>query len=187
MKLIVGLGNPGHEYEKTRHNVGFQVIEKLARRWGVDLSKKKFESLVGESQVGSEKVLVALPQTYMNLSGRSVAPLLGYFKLPLTDLAVVHDEMDLPLGRLKVVRQGQPAGNRGVASIQEHLGSQDFCRFRIGIGKPEKRDHTVEYVLSAFDPSEEKILEPVLKKVEEGLEIWVEKGIEAAIQFCHKP
>jgi len=187
MKLIVGLGNPGKEYERTRHNVGFQVVEELVKRFKVDLSKKKFESLLGEGRFGDEKIFFALPQTYMNLSGRSVAAIMDFFKIPPADLAVVHDELDLPLGRLKVIRKGRPAGNRGVQSIQEHLATDEFCRFRIGVGKPEVKDLTVDFVLSSFNSEEKKILAPVLQRAEEGLEIWAKEGIDKAIEFCHKP
>ena len=186
MRLIVGLGNPGKEYERTRHNVGFQVVEDLARHLKVELSKKKFESRVGEGRLGEEKIFFALPQTYMNLSGRAVAAMVDFFKIAPEELAVVHDELDLPLGRLKVIRKGGPAGNRGVLSIQEHLATQEFCRFRIGVGKPEVKDKTADFVLSGFDGEEKKILSPVLKKAQEGLEIWVKDGIDKAIEFCHK-
>jgi len=187
MKLIVGLGNPGKEYEKTRHNVGFWVIESLAREWGTDLLKKKFEGRYGETELGGEKVYLLLPQTFMNLSGKAVSAFLGFFKMNSSDLAVVHDELDLSLGRLKVIREGGPAGHRGVASIQEMLGTQKFCRFRIGIGRPQESDQTVDFVLNPFSKSEKEILQPVLEKTANGLEVWVKNGVDAAIQFCHKP
>jgi PTH1 family peptidyl-tRNA hydrolase len=187
MKLIVGLGNPGKEYEKTRHNVGFWAVEELARIWGVDLSKKKFEAFYGEAKVAGEKVLLVLPQTYMNLSGKSVAAFLGFFKVEASDLAVVHDELDLPFGRLKVIREGRPAGHRGVASIQELLGTHSFCRFRIGIGRPPQKEGTVDFVLNSFSKEEKAQLKPIIKKTVEGLEMWTENGVDAAIQFCHQP
>ncbi|MBL7684439.1 MAG: aminoacyl-tRNA hydrolase, partial [Deltaproteobacteria bacterium] len=147
MYLIVGLGNPGPEYSKTRHNVGFWVIEALAERWKIDLSKKKFKSHYGEGFFQNEKVILSLPQTFMNLSGESVAAMTDFYKIPLDQLIVIHDEMDLEIGRLKVVREGGPAGHRGVASIQQLLATQSFCRFRIGIGKPSHKTKTNGFVL----------------------------------------
>ena len=185
MKLIVGLGNPGKEYEKTRHNVGFQAIQLLAKKWGVVLLKEKFEAKIVETEFEKQKVLLALPQTYMNLSGQSVSSLLNYFKILSIDLAVVHDELDLPIGKLKVIREGGAAGNRGVLSIQDSLNTKEFCRFRIGIGKPKTSAETVDFVLRPFIPEEKKEIDSVLKKVQEGLEIWIEDGVEAAIQYCH--
>jgi PTH1 family peptidyl-tRNA hydrolase len=187
MKLIVGLGNPGKEYENTRHNVGFWVVQDLAKKYHCSLSsKKKFEALMGETEIEGEKVFMALPQTYMNLSGRSVCALMNYFKLSSSDLVVVHDELDLPVGKIKVVRQAGAAGHRGVDSIQECLGSKTFCRFRIGIGRPEQKQETVDFVLDSFGFEEKKQLDPILKKAREGLEIWVGQDVEAAIQFCHR-
>lgn len=185
MKLIVGLGNPGKEYDQTRHNAGFQVIDLLAQKWGVALSKKKFDSKIVETEFKNEKVLLALPQTYMNLSGQSVSSLLKYFKISLADLVVVHDELDLPVGKLKVIREGGAAGNRGVLSIQDALNTKEFCRFRIGIGKPSNPQQTADFVLSSFHPDEKEKIESVLKKAQEGLEIWIEDGVEAAIQYCN--
>ncbi len=186
MKLIVGLGNPGKEYEKTRHNVGFEVVEELARQWGISLAKKKFETIFGEARVREERVLLALPQTYMNLSGQAVSALVGFFKVDLTDCVVIHDDLDLPVGRIKVVRGGGPAGHRGVASIQELLGTENFCRFRIGVGKPAQKEEVVDFVLKPFLKEEKKPLQEAVEKAKEGLEIWIEKGVEAAIAFCHK-
>lgn len=186
MKLIVGLGNPGKEYEETRHNVGFQAVHLLARKWGIALSKKKFDAKIAEIEFKNQKVILALPQTYMNLSGRSVSSLLNYFKISPIDLTVVHDELDLPVGKMKVVREGGSAGNRGVLSIQDSLNTKEFCRFRIGIGKPKTSVETIDFVLNPFNREEEKEINLVLKKVQEGLEIWIVDGVEAAIHYCHK-
>ncbi len=185
MKLIVGLGNPGKEYEQTRHNVGFQLIHSLAEKWRVRFSKKKFEAEIAEADFEGEKILLALPQTYMNLSGRSVSSLISFFKIDLADLAVVHDELDLPVGKIKVVKEGGAAGNRGVLSIQEHLNTKSFCRFRIGIGKPADKSQTADFVLKKFNPDEKEELSFVLEKVKEGLEIWIRRGVDPAIQYCH--
>lgn len=186
MKLIVGLGNPGSEYADTRHNVGFWVVELLAEKWKVSLSKKKFQSHWGEAQREGEKILLAMPQTYMNLSGKAVAALLGFYKIEPSDLAVIHDDLDLPVGKLKVVREAGPAGNRGVMSIQQELGTKAFCRFRIGVGRPTHKTQTVDFVLGAFSKEEREKLDPILEKTIEGLAIWVKEGVEAAIRHCHR-
>jgi len=187
MKVVVGLGNPGLQYDRTRHNVGFTTVMALAQRWGGSFSKRKFEALLSEVVVGQEKVILVLPQTYMNLSGQSVAPLLHFFQLPLESLVVVHDELDLPLGRLKVVRQGRSAGQRGVQSIQDHLQSQNLYRFRLGIGRPTVPQAVSDFVLERFKPQELVLVESMIEKAQLGLEIFVKEGIEAAIQFCHQP
>lgn len=185
MKLIVGLGNPGKEYEGTRHNVGFEVLEAYAAQHRVDLTKSKFEALYGEFEKSGEKVLLILPQTYMNLSGRSVQKFLQFYKLSPQDLMVIHDELDLPLGNMKVVRKAGAAGNRGVISIQECLGTQDFARFRIGIGKPLRPEQTADFVLKKFQKAERESLLPILDKSIKGLDLWLEKGIEPCMAFCH--
>ncbi len=187
MKLIVGLGNPGAEYAHTRHNVGFWVVESLARKWSGGGFKKKFDSLLCEGKIGDEPVLFCLPQTYMNLSGRAVSSVMRYWKISLSDLAVIHDELDLPVGNLKVLREGRPAGHRGVASLQQELASQSFCRFRVGIHSAERKGETADFVLGEFSKEEKAQLLPVLQRTEEGLETWIQQGVEAAIRFCHQP
>ena len=186
MKLIVGLGNPGARYHKTRHNIGFEVVERFAKKHSVALDKKKFDAFLGEGTLKGERVLFCLPQTYMNLSGTSVVPLLKFYKISLSDLVVIHDELDFPLGKVKVVRQAGPAGHRGVKSIQDLLASQSFCRFRLGIQQENRVQPVVDFVLNPFAPEEQKTLEAVLEKTVTGLDIWIDQGVEAAIQFCHQ-
>ncbi len=186
MKLIVGLGNPGKEYAQTRHNVGFWVLEDLAKEHGACGYKKKFESLLGEIEIANEEVMLCFPQTYMNLSGNAVASIISYFKIPPNDICVVHDELDLPLGKIKVVREGGAAGHRGVASIQKGIGTKTFCRFRLGIGKPASPKQTADFVLSTFSLEEKILLSPMLEKAREGLEVWLKQGVEAAIEYCHQ-
>lgn len=185
MKLIVGLGNPGKEYEGTRHNVGFEVLDAYAAENKVDLSRSKFEALYGEFEKEGEKILLILPQTYMNLSGRSVGKFLQFYKLSPQDLLVIHDELDLPLGSMKVVRKAGAAGNRGVISIQESLATQEFARFRIGIGKPERSEQTADYVLKKFQKAERELLQAIVDKSIKGLDLWLRKGIEPCMAFCH--
>ncbi len=185
MKMIVGLGNPGKEYEFTRHNVGFELVQAYADQSSAVLSKSKFEALYGEAEKGDEKVFFVLPQTYMNLSGRSVLGFLQFFKLSPSDLIVIHDELDLPVGKMKLVRKGGAAGHRGVLSIQESLGTQEFPRLRMGIGRPPENEQVADFVLKRFQKLERQVLDPLLDKAIKGLDLWVEKGIEAALAFCH--
>ncbi len=186
MKLIVGLGNPGTEYQGTRHNIGFEVLEAYAQTKKIDLSKTKFEAFFGEGEIKGEKVILALPQTYMNLSGRSVLSFLNFFKMAPEDLLVLHDELDLALGKMKFVRGGGAAGHRGVLSIQEMLGTKEFSRIRMGIGRPLNSEQVVDFVLKKFQKAERELLEPLILKSVKGLDLWLEKGVEAAIQFCHQ-
>lgn len=185
MKLIVGLGNPGQQYDQTRHNIGFDALRLFAQENKIDFAKKKFESLLAEGQIGDRRVLLALPQTYMNLSGRAVASLLNYFKIPPSELVVLQDEMDLPLGTLRVVRGGGAAGHRGILSIQECLGTKEFCRFRIGIGKPALKQQTSDFVLAKFSSDEKKQVEAILEKVVRGLALLIHEGLESTIPFCN--
>ena len=152
-KLIVGLGNIGKEYEKTRHNVGFFIVDRLAEAWGVGFTKKKFQGSYTEAFFEGEKVFLLKPQTFMNLSGRSVGPWLDFLKLEGRDCLVIHDDLDLSLGRLRGQWAGGSGGNKGIASILEVLGHPDFCRLRVGIGRPPGRMDPAAYVLSANSSS----------------------------------
>ena len=135
MKLVVGLGNPGAEYRDTRHNVGFQVIDALARRWGIDQWRESFESLTAKTTRGGEPVLLAKPLTFMNLSGRAVSGLAGFYKVSPDDLLVITDDVALPLGRLRARRGGSDGGHNGLKSITQSLGTQAFARVRVGVGR----------------------------------------------------
>lgn len=185
MKLIVGLGNPGKEYEGTRHNIGFEILKTYASIHKVDFGKSKFEALYAEREHKGEKILLILPQTYMNLSGRSVLGFVQFYKTDISDILIIHDELDLPLGSIKVVRKGGAAGHRGVGSIQELLASQDISRFRLGIGRPSGQGPVADFVLKRFQKAENELLEPLFEKSIKGLDLWIEKGVEAAITFCH--
>lgn len=157
MKLIVGLGNPGTKYEKTRHNVGFRVLDALAASLGFQFeSKKKFLSEIAKNS----EIILAKPQTFMNDSGQTVQKLLAIYKLQLTDLLVIHDEVDLPLGTIRLSRDASSAGHKGVASVIDVLGTKNFARLRIGVESRSSQDipPTDDYVLQNFPPDEEKIL-----------------------------
>lgn len=178
---IVGLGNPGGRYRPTRHNVGFRTVEHLARRSGIALSTRRFRALVGRGLVAERQAMLALPQTFMNLSGEAVAPLLGYFRIEPADLIVVHDDVDLDFGRLKVKRGGGAGGHRGLLSLVEHLGSNEFCRVRIGIGRPETDQDVRDWVLSPFGPDQEQAVGGVLDRATEAVELILREGIACAM------
>ena len=170
MYVIVGLGNPGKQYENTRHNVGFNVIDILAKEYDISVTKIKHKALIGEGRVGSEKVLLVKPQTYMNLSGNSIVQVVKFYKIdPATDLIVVYDDMDLPLGKLRVKVNGSAGGHNGIKSIISHLG-QDFIRVKCGIGKAKSKDENINFVLGRFTKEESEIVDPMFSTVNSLLE-----------------
>lgn len=177
--LVVGLGNPGAEYAHTRHNVGFDVIDCLAERHAGRLRKGKEKALVDEVRIGHHRVALAEPQTFMNLSGESVAPLVRRFGIEdLARLVVVQDELDLPLGRLKVKLGGGLAGHNGLRSIKAHLHSAEFFRVRIGVGKPPTKDHGVDHVLKKVAKSERKVLDEVVAIAADAVEYLLDHDVE---------
>lgn len=164
MKLIVGLGNPGKEYEKTRHNAGFLAIDKLCKRLNVELDKSKCKAIYGIYRYKSEKIIIALPQTFMNLSGESVKSLMKFYDISVEDLIVVHDDLDLPLGKIRLRYQGSAGGQKGMANIINLLGTNSINRIRIGISHNRQMD-TVDYVLSKFNKEDKDILNKTLDRV----------------------
>jgi PTH1 family peptidyl-tRNA hydrolase len=180
MKIIVGLGNPGKEYKNTRHNVGYMVLEELAARYPVEKQETKFDAIIGHIRVKGEKVLLVKPLTYMNLSGRSVQPLVHWHKLELVDLMVVYDDMDLPLGALRIRAAGGSGGHNGIKSIIERLATADFARTRIGIGRPDDRE-AVEWVLGRFAGGEKEQAEQIIKHAADALEKWITTDIVEAM------
>ena len=168
MKLIAGLGNPGIEYEKTRHNAGFLLIDRLCDKLGVRLDKNKCKAQYGIYRHNGEKIIIAKPQTYMNLSGQAVSSLMRFYDVDVKDLIVVHDDLDLPVGKLRLRRQGSSGGQKGMGSIIEQLGTSQIDRVRIGISN-DKRIDTKDYVLGRFSKEDEKILDEVLDKGAEAL------------------
>ncbi len=151
MKIIVGLGNPGRMYAKTRHNAGFLALDRLADELGIDVSVKKFKALIGEGFYQGEKVILVKPQTFMNLSGEAVGALMSYYKCDLDDMLVISDDLDLPLGSVRIKAKGSSGGQRGIESIIQHLKSSNFHRLRIGIGKSDVIP-VVDYVLGKIEP-----------------------------------
>lgn len=185
MKLIVGLGNPGPEYAWTRHNLGYMVVAALAEDWGISLKNHKMEALWGQGRVNGEPVVLAQPTTFMNLSGRAVARLLNYWKLLPAHLIVIHDDLDLPFGRLKLVWGGGAGGHRGVLSIMNALDTAEFYRVKLGIGRPPPGISPEEYVLQPFSQED---LEGAVALVEKGaraVQVLVTEGLAAAQNRFH--
>jgi PTH1 family peptidyl-tRNA hydrolase len=179
-RLLVGLGNPGPEYARNRHNVGFMCLDRLAERHGISRWHRKHHALVAEGLVAGHPVVLAKPQTFMNLSGQAGRPLVRHYGVPLADLLVVHDDLDLELGVLRLRRQGSSAGHKGVQHIIDTLGSREFPRLRIGIGRPVRGD-PVDYVLSDFTLDESIVMDRALDRAVEAIVAWLELGIEAAM------
>lgn len=161
MKLIIGLGNPGREYEHTRHNCGFMVIDKLADDLGVSINQAKFKGLYVKTKVNGEDVILLKPQTFMNLSGESVGELMRYFKIDKQDILVIYDDLDLPVGKIRLRQSGSAGGHNGIKSIIEHIGGQDFKRIRVGIDR-HPYIPVVDYVLGKFTSEQEAQLQPAM-------------------------
>ena len=185
--LIVGLGNPESEYADTRHNLGFACVHELGRRLGVRVDRKRWQSLVGHSD--EHGIWLLLPQTYMNLSGQAVAKALRDLSLAPDRLWVVHDELDLPLCRMRIRRGGSGAGHNGVLSLISSLGTPDFVRFRLGIGKPARKGSTSgrHYVLGRFTKAEAARLPNIVDGVASALELALEAGVERAMERFNRP
>ncbi len=186
MKLIIGLGNPGSEYAENRHNIGFMCLSYLAKQHGIRFDKKQGKARTGAGVIAGQDVLLARPQTYMNRSGESVALLMQKFKVAPEDLLVIYDDLDLPLGKIRIRRSGSSGGHNGIKSIMAELGSEDFSRIRIGIGRPEPEPDAAEdivrnHVLSDFTPEEEKVVSGIIPLVSEVIVHVLEEGIDAAM------
>ena len=186
--LIVGLGNPGTEYEKTRHNCGFRAVDRLAQKLDCRMDRAKFQGLYGQTQYGGRKLFLLKPQTFMNLSGRSVLPLSAYFQIPPQRIIVLFDDISLEPGRLRVRKDGSAGGHNGIKSIIAELGSEAFPRVKIGVGaKPHPDYDLAAWVLSTFSASEEKALDPALDRAGEAALCIIDHGVpEAANRFNGK-
>ncbi|MFZ7104732.1 MAG: aminoacyl-tRNA hydrolase [Peptococcaceae bacterium] len=183
--MIVGLGNPGRKYAKTRHNVGFEVIDKIAGQLNIKVDKKQGQSLVQTGFWEGKKILLVKPQTYMNLSGQAVYELINFYQDQIKDFIIIHDDLDLPVGRLRFKTDGGSGGHNGIKSIVQHLHSQEFDRLKLGIGRAQFQD-VKDYVLTAFSKDEEKdIMEGVAASVE-GIETWLTEGMEKAMNIFNQ-
>ncbi len=179
--LIVGLGNPGPRYHNNRHNVGFMVVNALADTANIPIRRVEFHALVGKGDFADARLILAKPQTYMNNSGQAVATLVHFYKIPIERLLVVHDDLDLPFGTLRLRPQGSAGGQRGMGSIIAKLNTQEFARLRVGIGRPPGRMDPSDYVLHDFDPPEEEMLPEVLERAVKAIRMFIEEDINLAM------
>ena len=179
MKAVVGLGNPGSRYHGTRHNVGYAVIDSLAAGPGAGRFQGKFQAQTAELIEGTHKVLLVKPETYMNLSGQCVRQLVDFYQVPLEDLLIVCDDFNLPLGKLRVRARGTHGGHNGLRDIQNHLGTTEYARLRIGVGAP--REEAIDHVLSRFAASERPIIEDAIAMAAQAVMVWVHQGIDVCM------
>jgi peptidyl-tRNA hydrolase, PTH1 family len=179
--LIVGLGNPGKEYVATRHNVGFRVADELARRYGLAFGKKERKAVAATGVIYDKKVILAKPQTYMNLSGEAVRSLVDFYKVDLPRILVVCDDLDIPLGTVRLRKSGSAGGQNGIKSVIQHLGTQEFSRLRFGIGRPPGKMQAKDYVLSGFLGDEAILAGQVVDRAADAVETWLKEGIEIAM------
>lgn len=175
MKMIVGLGNPGKDYEKTRHNVGFMAVDRLANLYGIAVTKKECRALTGKGIIAGQQVLLVKPQTYMNESGAAVGQLIHYYDT-IDDFIIIHDDMDLPLGKIRFKQKGSAGGHNGLKSIIAHLNSQTFDRLKIGIGHDDF-NNVIKHVLSGFYKDELPIIDDTLSHIDEWCSCWLKEGI----------
>jgi len=186
MKLVVGLGNPGSKYENTRHNVGFRVVDELARRWGYGKARRQFGGLLADGFIRDQRVRLLEPMTYMNLSGRCVREAVSFLKVDPVDLLVVLDDMALPLGKLRLRPGGSAGGHNGLTSIIQQLGTEEFCRLRIGIGQVAG-ERMVGHVLGAFSSEEQPAIAQAIPLAADAVECWLALGIDAAMTRFNRP
>jgi len=181
MYLIVGLGNPGKEYEMTRHNIGFLVIDRLAKDFGIEVAKSHCQATIGQASIGSTKVLLAKPQTFMNLSGNSVNELLKWHKILPDNLIVIHDDLDIDIGKLKIKQKGNSAGHKGIESIISMIGTAEFIRVRIGIGREGVGGDNSGYVLSKIPANEIDAIDQAVVDAADAIMTIVKTGIRSAM------
>lgn len=181
MYIIVGLGNPTSRYAGTRHNVGFEVIDRLAKKYGIDVNTKKHKAMIGKGVIGTQKVLLVKPQTFMNLSGESVREIIDYYKAKESDLIIIYDDISLAVGQLRIRAKGSAGGHNGIKSIIQHTGTQEFWRIKVGVGeKPAHRD-LADYVLGRFQGEEKEIMEEAFLDAADAAVVMIQDGIEAAM------
>jgi peptidyl-tRNA hydrolase, PTH1 family len=185
-KLVVGLGNPGSKYDGTRHNIGFEVIDRLAEGGSGASFSRKFDGLLAETEIDFRRVLLLKPQTFMNLSGRAVAAALRFYKLELTDLLVVCDDLSLPLGKLRIRGGGSDGGQKGLRDITAQLGSETYTRLRVGIGERGPVD-AADFVLSRFRSAERPIIDDALILAAQAIAVWTAQGVAAAMNRFNGP
>lgn len=182
LRLIVGLGNPGAEYASTRHNAGFMLVDLLAKRWQTDWSlEKKFQARIAKSDRDGQRRILCQPQTFMNASGETVGAMVRFYQLPLTGLMVVTDDADLPLGQIRLRPGGSSGGHHGLESVEQHLGSREYPRLRIGIGRQDGRREITGHVLGRLSAAEKMVMEKVLVRAADQVECWLAHGLQKAM------
>jgi peptidyl-tRNA hydrolase, PTH1 family len=186
MKLVVGLGNPGSKYQGTRHNIGFELVDRLARGGRGAAFSRRFDGLLADTEIDFRRVLLLKPETFMNLSGRSVSQAVRFYKLPLSDILVVCDDLSLPLGKLRIRTAGSDGGQKGLRDVAAALGTDQFPRLRIGIGDQDDSD-AVNFVLTRFRSAERPIIDDALILASQAVAVWVTQGIEAAMNRFNGP
>lgn len=187
MKIIAGLGNPGKRYDNTRHNIGFAILDYLAFHLGIRIEERKHRALLGKGILEGEKIILLKPQTYMNLSGESIRAALDYYKLKISDLIIIFDDISLEPGDIRIRSKGSAGGHNGVKSIISHLSSQDFARIKVGVGEKPKNYDLTDYVLGHFSAGEQKLLEQATLDSIEALKLMIKGDIEQAMnQFNRK-
>jgi len=179
--LIVGLGNPGREYRGNRHNVGFMAIDRLCEVFDIKIGKVQMKALIGNGLWEDRKIIVAKPQTYMNLSGNAINSLLRFYKVPVSQMIVAHDDLDLPVGTLRLRPGGGSAGQKGIASTIDQVGTKNFPRLRIGIGRPPGQMDAASYVLQDFPKADQEILQATLDRAVDALKVFILDGLDAAM------
>ena len=184
MKVVVGLGNPGGKYRETRHNVGFMVVDELARRWNADRPKERFRAQLFDVTISGQRTLLVKPQTYMNLSGVAVRQVVSWYRPDLADLLIVTDDVDLPFGTLRMRERGSPGGHNGLKSIVAELGTQDVPRLRIGIGRSDRA--MTAHVLSRFSEAEAQELGEIIDRAADGVELWLAEGAVTAMNVVNQ-
>ena len=187
MYLIVGLGNPTREYERTRHNVGFDTIDVLADKINTDVSEKKFKGLYGKGMLGGERVILLKPQTFMNLSGESVRAAADFYKIPPDHILVIYDDISLDVGHLRIRTKGSAAGHNGIKNIIAHLRTQEFPRIKIGVGAKPPRMDLADYVLSRFSAEDRRVMETAFKDAAQAAQVLIEEGPDAAMNAFNGP
>lgn len=186
MYLIVGLGNPEPEYSKTRHNMGFDVINKLAKKYEIEITKSKYNALYGSGIIENEKVILVKPQTYMNLSGEAVKKYVDFYKIPLKNLMVIYDDMDTAISKIRVRAGGGPGSHNGMKSMTGELASDTFPRIRVGIGRPENEFDRIDYVIGNIPEDEYEKLQEAQNKAVEAIICYIKNGIDSAMNIFNK-
>lgn len=181
MYIIAGLGNPGSKYENTRHNMGFKAIDAMASEFGIDVNRAKFKGLIGEGRIGTEKVILLKPQTYMNLSGQSVREIMNFYKIPEENLIVIYDDFDLPIGSIRVRKSGGPGTHNGMKSVVQELGSRKFPRVRVGIGSSD--GSAIQFVIGKVGKDEQQILNEAAEAAASAAADIIRIGIENAMNI----